>query len=427
MIFVALVMFTLVCFFALIVNVGNRISTKIEMQNAADAAAISGGVWIARGLNLTSIMNVSMTNTLAMIILLEAFKDANNNLMSVIRSRIRYHRRKCLKALGFSSHCGKWALLAIKKPLVRIPWGISKPLINNFVPMGVKALWWAMKAIQWSEGALQLMGIMASMEAKVIAEQNGAAVPPLRTVLYPRKIKLPVKRGGFRDLCAPTSHTVRPDYNHHGYKHFIGNDWGALTLEMQGYFGKHGKIMDLLAGTWRKWFFISIDDTMGGAMERHYRSQVYSTYNRLPCAPASSPFGEGGGIHYCPDCPPKLKRNNSRIFGPPKPLMIDPDWLEEPCYLAVVKKPVKDNFFFRFKKFVGRGRFGKLLPQKTRAIAQVEVYNSTGADLFNQDWRARLVPYEPEKLKMKGARIDERFDNRANRPLRKALRELIAH
>jgi hypothetical protein len=25
-------------------------------------------------------------------------------------------------------------------------------------------------------------------------------------------------------------------------------------------------------------------------------------------------------------------------------------------------------------------------------VAQVKVYNATGADLFNQDWRVRLVP-----------------------------------
>src|SRR5690349_23943800 len=44
-------------------NTGRQIARKIEMQNAADAAAVSSAVWIARGMNVISMDNVGMTET----------------------------------------------------------------------------------------------------------------------------------------------------------------------------------------------------------------------------------------------------------------------------------------------------------------------------------------------------------------------------
>ena len=72
-VFVALVLFVLICFFALTINVGHRITGKVEMQNAADAAVMSGAIWHARGLNLISVMNVGMTECFALIIMFKAF------------------------------------------------------------------------------------------------------------------------------------------------------------------------------------------------------------------------------------------------------------------------------------------------------------------------------------------------------------------
>ena len=73
LIFIAIVMFALVCFFALVVNVGDRVTAKVEMQNAADAAVMAGGIWNARGMNMISILNVGMTECLAFIIMFKAF------------------------------------------------------------------------------------------------------------------------------------------------------------------------------------------------------------------------------------------------------------------------------------------------------------------------------------------------------------------
>ncbi len=56
--FVALIITGLIVFIALAINVGDFIYTKADLQGIADAAALSGASWQARGLNLIEMMNV---------------------------------------------------------------------------------------------------------------------------------------------------------------------------------------------------------------------------------------------------------------------------------------------------------------------------------------------------------------------------------
>jgi len=56
-IFAALVFVVLVCFVALVVDVGEAVSWRIQMQSAVDAAALACGTTQARGLNMLQMMN----------------------------------------------------------------------------------------------------------------------------------------------------------------------------------------------------------------------------------------------------------------------------------------------------------------------------------------------------------------------------------
>src|ERR1019366_3947839 len=58
------------------VNTGRQIARKVEMQNAADAAAVSSAVWIARGMNIVSMDNVGMTEALGLVANLQAMHVA---------------------------------------------------------------------------------------------------------------------------------------------------------------------------------------------------------------------------------------------------------------------------------------------------------------------------------------------------------------
>lgn len=67
-VFVALILIVLVCFLAVTINVGSQVSQKIRLQNAADAAALSGATWEARGLNLIAELNRGIMGTIMVMI-----------------------------------------------------------------------------------------------------------------------------------------------------------------------------------------------------------------------------------------------------------------------------------------------------------------------------------------------------------------------
>lgn len=73
---IALVTLFVILFFlvlaGLVANAGNTVNRKIETQNAADATAISGAVWMARGMNAITATNHVMGEMMALIVLHEA-------------------------------------------------------------------------------------------------------------------------------------------------------------------------------------------------------------------------------------------------------------------------------------------------------------------------------------------------------------------
>ena len=64
----------LIGLFGMVMTTGDQASLKLEAQNAADAAALSGGAWVARGLNLTSAVNVAQTQLVGGAIVLQALR-----------------------------------------------------------------------------------------------------------------------------------------------------------------------------------------------------------------------------------------------------------------------------------------------------------------------------------------------------------------
>lgn len=220
LIFVTLILFTMIALLALTINVGHRVASKIEMQNAADAAAMSGGIWIARGLNLTSILNVSMTEALAFIIFFEAVKKGNDILP--VAYGAAYGVASACSAIPFiGAACAVWLA-----NLNRIsPGGIQtfRDQTNRIADKAIDLLWKTMDFIRSAEDAVKVTGAIAPAEALRIGELNGAAQFPL---FLPLKAELPVKEGTFKDLCEPT----REDGGGAGYKNFLCFEGGALAM-----------------------------------------------------------------------------------------------------------------------------------------------------------------------------------------------------
>lgn len=58
----------------MVVNAGKKTNDKIAMQNAADAVAGTGGVWVARGMNTAAMCNVTQTQLMSMILMLDTME-----------------------------------------------------------------------------------------------------------------------------------------------------------------------------------------------------------------------------------------------------------------------------------------------------------------------------------------------------------------
>ena len=229
LIFVALILFVCICFLAFTINVGHRVSVKIEMQNAADAATMSGALWEARGLNMISILNVGMTECLALIIMYQAFDrtlsftetaydieiailDALSNI-PIIGPAFKAAKIFC------ENFYGKWAIKTGKK-------------LNKYMQKMIPMLWRVMRYMQTVEATIRtLIPNMSAYEASRIARLNGAdAIAGMGTAQYfaaffPFQEPLPVQRGDFTDLCRPTKDGGS------GYTNFLCWD-SALDMEL---------------------------------------------------------------------------------------------------------------------------------------------------------------------------------------------------
>ena len=71
---VVLFLFLLAGLLFLVLNTGAQLNDKVELQNAADATAASGAAWYARGLNTVAMCNVTETQLLSMIVLLDTLQ-----------------------------------------------------------------------------------------------------------------------------------------------------------------------------------------------------------------------------------------------------------------------------------------------------------------------------------------------------------------
>ncbi|MCK4624089.1 MAG: Tad domain-containing protein [Phycisphaerae bacterium] len=56
-----------------VINVGDQVNRRLEMQNAADSAAVSGSAWMARSMNVVAGNNVAITRMLALVPHLDSY------------------------------------------------------------------------------------------------------------------------------------------------------------------------------------------------------------------------------------------------------------------------------------------------------------------------------------------------------------------
>jgi len=79
-------------------NVGYQVNTRLEMQNAVDATAISGGAWMARSMNVVAMNNVTQTRLMALAIVLDSLPLAAE--MTIAEETGKEDLSNALKAWG---------------------------------------------------------------------------------------------------------------------------------------------------------------------------------------------------------------------------------------------------------------------------------------------------------------------------------------
>ena len=521
MVFIVLVLFSLVCFFALTINVGHRINNKIQMQNAADASALTAAVWNARGLNAISVLNVSMTECLALIIMFEAFDDTLEYAKIAVDINI-----PIATALSNLPYIG-W-LFAIWKACLEVTKQALNTLfkgINEVMQGAIDPLWNIMKGLRYAEiGISYAAPAMALVDASRVARLNGAdpitdafsesltdLIPDILepyALLLPVFDRLPVKDDAdFKDLCPPTKHGGP------GYRHFLCWDsalgmeigpielrnalgilWATtscivpppaaawyifLELHYQALCTGQSQSRDMDTSTadcsecednngvqtWRgvKVEVSQQDHTCTGVNPDALTGQDMGTRNSCnvgtiirqnPCArcvtstrtrtvscDCSEPDctvgcgdGDGFGIKQVTqyfvetwaleECiyQKEYTVDDTSPGDKPAPLMLADDWQERMNYTAITIKIVGDWLSLHAYEEGGEELIG---PEKTTwGIARAQIYNPSGSDLFNQDWRVKMSPCDLENLNLGfGVTLPQSISSFADT----AVKEIIIH
>jgi len=361
-------LFVLISCLALTVNVGDRINKKIRMQNAADAFAIEGGLWFARALNMISILNISMAETLSSIIMLKAIDKANAKGKCILNSNISEASESC--AEGNMSAC-RWLDKLIE---IGVP-GIDSidEFYDDELRETISDLWEIMEWLEKGEDQINaysndmpLIADIASSEGEKIAKLNGAEM----AFWLPKKAGLPVKKGELTDFSEVLINGGS------GVNNFL--QWNSI-LDMKS---NNIKVRDSLKYLWL-------------------------TYNE------SGPGSEGPDTS--PLIPPVSSIYNSEVdkvfhslgkscgWEDYKPLLLTKNWQNQLNFLTFAgSKKIDEKLTIKYKTNVDSYDFSyNEKYEGVYAIAQVIVYNPNDKDLFNQEWMAKLVPFNPDLIDFK--------------------------
>jgi len=516
LIFVIIVLFTLVCFLTLTINVGHRVSTKINVQNASDSGAIAGGIWMARGLNMMSLLNVSMTEIFAVIVLMEAIVKGNKLLPTIHKATVVVAGLTCFLSPGL---CFKWLKRLLNKKY-RDTIYEKYPKLTERVKSFIKILWKILHYVEVAEDIVAETAYLAPLEANSFAQKNIQHKENENITTYPVFLflnKLPVDKGEFEDLCPRTAEEKIENYNYHHYSKFLDWDGGALSMELidnvlkvktalsflwtiyplpsspdlgplvppigilyywllvdLAYDSFCGEPETVIIDTYTskieeckkqngsdiEWFYKLVEVTSNDC-KNHEESKnsegkinIYHQYSEKKDSIDDLPFDKNDftpvkkgdkEVSYCKmrgkefepgaggqrevfkkeewmlKCKIKKEEKGIDVTYPddssginysktrPKPYMIKEDFLRKPCYLMVVNKGTG------YKSFVNKNGQTKDYTWKlgqhnvayhgeeydTWTYSQIKIYNASGpegADLFNQNWRVTLVPFDATTL-----------------------------
>jgi len=270
---VVMYMFLLLGLLVLVINSGEKVNHKIEMQGAADSAAMTGAAWYARGLNVVSMCDVGEVQLLSTIVLcdtLETVTPAAKETIDKLHGNLEIFDLR-LTDPNASSPDGNIFLVAgkadsekqvvyqfddIVQTIKRSPGGWGKYLNYNG---GV--LWDCMKLLDGFSHVMVLDTPRAACrEAADVAKKNHADFG-FMTPFWP---ELPIEIGQFQDFkdpmrlgTLPARLLGRPGYPTSRDLRIGGFRWGVMNYVCYGstYLDDRSRLLSLRGprGPWSYW------------------------------------------------------------------------------------------------------------------------------------------------------------------------------
>lgn len=161
----------------MVMNVGRHVDSKVRMQNAADAAAYSGGVVIARGLNTLTFSNRLLFDVFALTAFMREARDRNaEKYVPEIIEAWRSEAGKFIKS-GFPKFERLGPAIMAKVPM-------EQELVRAFCDWGAAVSQRALPVLeeilraemipQFQRAVVQTYPVMAQMAAQEVALRNTA-------------------------------------------------------------------------------------------------------------------------------------------------------------------------------------------------------------------------------------------------------------
>jgi hypothetical protein len=189
----------LILLLAYILNTAKQSGRKIEMQGSADAAAVAGGLWMARGMNVMTLNNKGMADLLAVMISLRSVVQTADAMQKILPPTIA----------GLYTA----AVYLVQPELADIADELSeeeafylylatelKPLDGQLSDASNGSGWEMMRDLDRLNQVIKVkLPIGVEVEAVRYARLNGADSPPFSLLLSGRedsKLMFPVGRGG---------------------------------------------------------------------------------------------------------------------------------------------------------------------------------------------------------------------------------------
>lgn len=161
---------TMVLLAGVIFNTANSAIRKVEMQNAADSAALATGSWVARGMNLVAFNNCGMGDVLAVMVTSRALLETAQLMSQIIVPAIG----SALSSNPFTAAVGAYILgyeLTVWTTIRSIMEAVD-PVINQ-AQSGIG--WLILKGLDYVNQAIKtVMGPFAGAQALAFAKQNRA-------------------------------------------------------------------------------------------------------------------------------------------------------------------------------------------------------------------------------------------------------------